>query len=152
MFNSLKIENYIIMRKVFLLTAVAGLVSFTSCKNEKTDRVEDDVIIVEGEESDLNDTSQDLATGFDEAYETAKAAITDAPQIENPELQELVNQLHDEAVKAKASATIGNPDELHEATTSITSLSESLQNFSSDPEFEKAKSYYEEIKVELEQL
>ena len=148
---SLKIENYIIMKKVFLLTAVAGLISFTSCKKETTDQIQQDTENLLDDAGDtISDAADDLATGFDDAYESAKAAITDAPQIENPDLQELVNQLHDEAVKAKAAATIGNPDELNEAVASITSLSESLQNYSDDPAFAEAQAYFEEIRTELE--
>lgn len=139
------------MRKVFLLTAVAGLISFTSCKKETTDQVQHDTEdLIDETGTAISDAADDVAAGFDEAYESAKAAITDAPQIENPELQELVNELHDEAVKAKAASTTGNQDELNEAVANITSLSESLQNFSADPEFSEAQAYYEEIRLELE--
>lgn len=137
------------MKKVFLLAVVAGLVSVTSCKKETTERVETgaeqtgDVIV---------DGANDVADGTDEVFEDVKAAVTDAPQVSNPQLQEWVNKLHDEAAKAKASATAGNQAELTEAVATITSLAETLPNFQSDAEFAKAEAYYNEIKAELDQL
>ena len=153
MYLILKFENYLIMKKVFLLAVVAGLVSFTSCKKETTDAVVNDMENAADETgAALEDGANDLANATDEVFEDAKAAVTDAPQIANPELQEWANKLHDEAAKAKAAATAGNQDELTEAVASITSLSESLKNFASDADYAKAEAYYKEIQAELEQL
>ncbi|MDO5654877.1 MAG: hypothetical protein Q4G27_01915 [Flavobacteriaceae bacterium] len=137
------------MKKVLLLAVVAGMVSVTSCKKETTEKVETTAqeagnVIVE--------TGQDAANILDEGFESAKAAITDAPQISNPELQEWANKLHDEAAKAKAASVAGNQSELNEAVASITSLAESLKNFTADADFAKAEAYYKEIQAELEQF
>ncbi|MGI9527674.1 MAG: hypothetical protein ACR2MS_11255 [Weeksellaceae bacterium] len=158
------------MKKVLLLTAVAAMVSFTSCEKERNDAanaienganatgdaVQDGVNATGDAVNATGDAIQDgaAATGdaFNKAYEDAKALVTDAPQIENNELQEWVNKLHDAAVKAKAAASVGNQDALNEATATMTSLSESLSNFSGDAEFSKAEAYYKEVQAELEQM
>ena len=141
------------MKKVLLLAVVAGLVSVTSCKKETQEAVVTDVETTTDEAGTaIEEGANDLATGADQVFEDAKAALTDAPQIANPELQEWANKLHDEAAKAKASATAGNTDELNEAVATITSLAESLPNFSSDPDYAKAQAYYDEIKAELDAL
>lgn len=139
------------MKKVFLLVAVGGLITFTSCKKETTDKVVNDVENTAEQTGDaVSETANDVADGADKVFEDAKALVTDSPQIANAELQEWANKLHDEAVKAKAASAAGNADELNEAVASITSLGESLVNFKDDADFEKAKAYFEEIKAELE--
>ncbi|SZD73775.1 Uncharacterised protein [Candidatus Ornithobacterium hominis] len=135
------------MKKLFLFAVVAGLVSVTSCKKE-TKEVETVVNDAATETEQLGDNIADKAS---EVYEDAKAAVTDAPSIENPQLQEWVNKLHDAAAKAKAASYAGDQTALNEAVAEMTSLNESLSNFSSDPEYAKAEAYYKEIQAELEQ-
>ncbi|MCT7905051.1 Uncharacterised protein [Candidatus Ornithobacterium hominis] len=136
------------MKKLFLFAVAAGLVSVTSCKKEtkEVETVVNDAAATEAEQ--LGDNIADKAS---EVYEDAKAAVTDAPSIENPQLQEWVNKLHDAAAKAKAASYAGDQTALNEAVAEMTSLNESLSNFSSDPEYAKAEAYYKEIQAELEQ-
>lgn len=141
------------MKKVFLMAVVAGLVSVTSCKKETTDAVVTDVENTADQAGNaIEEGANDVANATDEVFEDVKAAVTDAPQIANPELQEWANKLHDEAAKAKAAATAGNQEELTEAVATITSLSEALKNFTGDADFAKAEAYYNEIKAELDAL
>jgi len=137
------------MKKVLLLTLAAGFITFTSCKKETQDEV---VVETEQAGENLEEAGNDVANAADEVFEDAKALVTDAPQIANPELQEWANKLHDEAVKAKTAAKAGNVDEMNEAVATITSLSESLANFTDDADYAKAEAYYNEVKAELEQM
>lgn len=135
------------MKKLFLFAVAAGLVSVTSCKKE-TKEVE---TVVNDAATETEQLGNNIADKASEVYEEAKAAVTDAPSIENPQLQEWVNKLHDAAAKAKAASYAGDQTALNEAVAEMTSLNESLSNFSSDPEYAKAEAYYKEIQAELEQ-
>lgn len=135
------------MKKLFLFAVAAGLVSVTSCKKE-TKEVE---TVVNDAATETEQLGNNIADKASEVYEDAKAAVTDAPSIENPQLQEWVNKLHDAAAKAKAASYAGDQTALNEAVAEMTSLNESLSNFSSDPEYAKAEAYYKEIQAELEQ-
>lgn len=135
------------MKKLFLFAVAAGLVSVTSCKKE-TKEVE---TVVNDATTEAEQLGNNIADKASEVYEEAKAAVTDAPSIENPQLQEWVNKLHDAAAKAKAASYAGDQTALNEAVAEMTSLNESLSNFSSDPEYAKAEAYYKEIQAELEQ-
>lgn len=135
------------MKKLFLFAVAAGLVSVTSCKKE-TKEVE---TVVNDATTEAEQLGNNIADKASEVYEEAKAAVTDAPSIENPQLQEWVNKLHDAAAKAKAASYAGDQTALNEAVAEMTSLIESLSNFSSDPEYAKAEAYYKEIQAELEQ-
>lgn len=135
------------MKKLFLFAVAAGLVSVTSCKKE-TKEVE---TVVNDAATEAEQLGNNIADKASEVYEEAKAAVTDAPSIENPQLQEWVNKLHDAAAKAKAASYAGDQTALNEAVAEMTSLNESLSNFSSDPEYAKAEAYYKEIQAELEQ-
>ena len=136
------------MKKVFLLASIAGLVSFTSCKKETKDKV-DNAIEQTGEAAEA--AANDVADKADEAYETTKAAVTDAPQIEDAELQEWVNKLHDEAVKAKVAANAGNQEDLNAATAQITSLVQALSTQKDKADYAKAEAYYKQVQEELQQ-
>lgn len=135
------------MKKLFLFAVAAGLVSVTSCKKE-TKEVE---TVVNDAATETEQLGNNIADKASEVYEEAKAAVTDAPSIENPQLQKWVNKLHDAAAKAKAASYAGDQTALNEAVAEMTSLNESLSNFSSDPEYAKAEAYYKEIQAELEQ-
>lgn len=135
------------MKKLFLFAVAAGLVSVTSCKKE-TKEVE---TVVNDATTEAEQLGNNIADKASEVYEEAKAAVTDVPSIENPQLQEWVNKLHDAAAKAKAASYAGDQTALNEAVAEMTSLNESLSNFSSDPEYAKAEAYYKEIQAELEQ-
>ncbi|MBV7440485.1 hypothetical protein KRX57_03560 [Weeksellaceae bacterium TAE3-ERU29] len=133
------------MKKVFLLASVAGLVAFTSCKKgDKTDTT------IEQTDNTIETTANDMVNDTDEAFESAKAAVTDAPQLQDAELQEWVNKLHDEAVKAKVASKAGDRDALNNATAEITSLAEALNTQTTKAEYSQAKAYYEEVQAELQ--
>ena len=136
------------MKKVFLLASIAGLISFTSCKKETQDKV-DNAIEQTGEAAEA--TANDVADKANEAFETTKAAVTDAPQIEDTELQEWVNKLHDEAVKAKVASKAGNQADLNAATAQITSLVQTLSTHKDKADYAKAEAYYKQIQEELQQ-
>lgn len=135
------------MKKLFLFAVAVGLVSVTSCKKE-TKEVE---TVVNDAAIEAEQLGNNIADKASEVYEEAKAAVTDAPSIENPQLQEWANKLHDAAAKAKAASYAGDQTALNEAVAEMISLNESLSNFSSDPEYAKAEAYYKEIQAELEQ-
>ena len=135
------------MKKVFLLASVASLVAFTSCKKESQEQVND---TVEQTADTMEQAGDDLANQTDEAFESAKAAVTDAPQIQDAELQEWANKLHDEAVKAKVAAKAGDQEALNNATSEITSLAEALNTQTAKAEYAQAKEYYEKVQAELQ--
>ena len=135
------------MKKVFLLASVASLVAFTSCKKETQDQAN---ATIEQAGDTVENAANDVANATDETFESAKAAVTDAPQIEDAELQEWANKLHDEAVKAKAAAKAGDQEALNNATAEITSLAEALNSHSAKAEYAQAKEYYDKVQAELQ--
>ncbi|MDO5510806.1 MAG: hypothetical protein Q4F57_08925 [Weeksellaceae bacterium] len=141
------------MKKVLLLTAIAGMVFTTSCKKETTDRVTTTTEnAAQRTGAAIEGDAQSTTAAFDRAFEDAKAAMTDAPQLQDPELQQWVNQLHDQAVKAKASSSVGDQQGVQNAVNEITSLAGALSSHQAKPEYARAEAYYNEVKAELDQL
>lgn len=151
------------MKKVLLLAAVAGLVSFTSCKKEANavaDGVENAADATVEAAGDAVDATGDAIEGVADAtgdavegaVEGVEQMIKGTPNFESTELQEWANNLHDAAGKAYNSAKEGDVTALGEAQTTITSLAESLTNFKDNPEFAKAQEYYNSVKSVLENM
>lgn len=137
------------MKKVFLLSAVAGLIFMTSCKKETVENATDTL------ENVAEDAGSALEEGVDNITETVNEAVDgmpEAPKMEDAGLQEWANKLKDAAVKVKDAALSGDADALKAATGEITTLSESLKDFQDSPELEKAKEYYEAISSKLSNL
>lgn len=141
------------MKKVLLLTAIAGMVFTTSCKKETTDRVATTTENTAQRTGDAVTGAVDNTTAaFDRAFEDAKASMTSAPQLQDAALQEWVNKLYDQAVIAKASANAGDTARRDAAVNEISSLAGTLSTHQSKAEYAQAEAYYNEVKAELDRL
>lgn len=134
------------MKKVFLLSAVAGLVFMTSCKKEAVENATDAIENVAEEAGSAIEEGVDNVT---DAVDEVVDGMPEAPKMEDAGLQEWANKLKDVAVKVKDAATSGDADALKAATGEIATLGESLKDFQDSPEIEKAKEYYEKIRTLL---
>lgn len=134
------------MKKVFLLSAVAGLVFMTSCKKETVESATDAL------ENVAEEAGSTLEEGVDNIADTVGEVVDgmpEAPKMEDAGLQEWANKLKGAAVKVKDAALSGDADALKAATGEIATLGESLKDFQDSPELEKAKEYYEKIRTLL---